>query len=211
VTPPDSFSGSTGWRPSSVETAIPTVIFLVITICIAGDFAHDIVRGESPIHLAGMAVGTILSIGGLATMLRLLSASRSRARELATTLDDTRADLLRWREQSAQLLAGLGALIDKQFMDWDLSPAEREVALLLLKGLSLKEIAAVRRAGEATVRQQAQSVYRKADLTGRAELSAFFLEDLLQPREAPAPASAPSDLAPTRPPRLRADVPGASS
>jgi DNA-binding NarL/FixJ family response regulator len=55
------------------------------------------------------------------------------------------------------------------------------VALLLLKGLSLKEVAAVRATAERTIRAQARSVYSKAGLTGRAALSAFFLEDLLAP------------------------------
>jgi hypothetical protein len=55
------------------------------------------------------------------------------------------------------------------------------VALLLLKGLSLKEIAAIRVTTERTVRAQARSLYSKAGLTGRAALSAFFLEDLLAP------------------------------
>jgi len=38
--------------------------------------------------------------------------------------------------------------------------------MLLLKGLSLKEIATVRGTGERTVREQARAVYRKAGLTG---------------------------------------------
>ena len=54
--------------------------------------------------------------------------------------------------------------------------------MLLLKGLSHKEIAAIRNVGEATVRQQAGSIYRKAGLEGRRDLAAFFLEDLLGPR-----------------------------
>jgi DNA-binding NarL/FixJ family response regulator len=57
------------------------------------------------------------------------------------------------------------------------------VALLLLKGLSLKEIATVRATSERTVRAQARSLYSKAGLTGRAALSSFFLEDLLAPIE----------------------------
>lgn len=57
------------------------------------------------------------------------------------------------------------------------------MALLLLKGLSNKEIAAVRAASERTVREQARSIYSKTELTGRAALSAFFLEDLLAPIE----------------------------
>ena len=36
---------------------------------------------------------------------------------------------------------------------------------------------------ERIVREQARSIYSKAGLTGRAALSAFFLEDLLAPIE----------------------------
>ena len=76
---------------------------------------------------------------------------------------------------------GLGNLIERQFSQWSLSGAEAEVALLLLKGLSLKEIAELRETSERTTRKQAQAIYRKASIAGRAELSAFFLEDLLSP------------------------------
>lgn len=55
------------------------------------------------------------------------------------------------------------------------------MALLLLKGLSHKEVAAIRATSERTVREQARSLYAKAGLTGRAALSAFFLEDLIAP------------------------------
>ena len=57
-----------------------------------------------------------------------------------------------------------------------------EVALLLLKGLSHKEIAEVRGVAETTVRQQARALYKKAGLGGRNDLAAFFLEDLLGPQ-----------------------------
>jgi len=62
------------------------------------------------------------------------------------------------------------------------------VALLLLEGLSLREIATMRETSERTVRQQSLAIDRKAGLTGRAELSAFSLEDLLSsPVSAPPP------------------------
>jgi DNA-binding CsgD family transcriptional regulator len=87
----------------------------------------------------------------------------------------------RWRDEARDLLNGLGAAFDRQFERWALSPAEKEVALLLLKGLSHKELAEVRSITEATARQQARAVYKKAGLSGRHDLAAFFLEDLLLP------------------------------
>jgi DNA-binding NarL/FixJ family response regulator len=46
----------------------------------------------------------------------------------------------------------------------------------------VKEIAE-RATSERTIRAQAAALYTKAGLTGRAALSAFFLEDLLAPIE----------------------------
>ena len=70
------------------------------------------------------------------------------------------------------------------FEAWSLTPAEADIAGLLLKGASLREIAALRRTSEATIRQQAQSVYRKSGLGGRRELAAYFLEALFERRSA---------------------------
>jgi DNA-binding NarL/FixJ family response regulator len=78
-------------------------------------------------------------------------------------------------------LKGLGQAIDTQFVKWGLTEAEREIGLLLLKGLSHKEIALMRQSSERTVRRQASSIYSKASLSGRAALSSYFLEDLLPP------------------------------
>jgi DNA-binding CsgD family transcriptional regulator len=97
-------------------------------------------------------------------------------------LRDREAERDLWRARANQLLGGLGAEIEAQFDRWELTPTEKEVALLLLKGLGHKDAAAVLDRSERTVRQHAVSVYRKSGLSGRAELSAFFLEDLLLPR-----------------------------
>jgi DNA-binding CsgD family transcriptional regulator len=88
-----------------------------------------------------------------------------------------------WRARATRLLHGLGVEMDAQFDRWSLTPAERQVALLILKGLGHKEVAAVLDRSERTVRQHAVSVYRKSGLAGRAELAAFFLEDLLLPMD----------------------------
>jgi DNA-binding CsgD family transcriptional regulator len=86
-----------------------------------------------------------------------------------------------WRSRAEIFLSGLGAEIDRQFREWGLTPVERETALLLLKGYGHKEIAELQQKSERTVRQHSVVVYRKSGLAGRAQLSAFFLEDLLLP------------------------------
>ena len=102
---------------------------------------------------------------------------------LIRSLDVARIDGRQWRDETRTLLKGLGEAIDRQFLAWKLTEAERDVGLLILKGLSLKEIAAARVTSERTIRAQARSIYAKAGLSGRAALSAFFLEDLLAPIE----------------------------
>jgi DNA-binding CsgD family transcriptional regulator len=86
-----------------------------------------------------------------------------------------------WRARAGQALDGLGVAVSDQFAAWGLTPAEREVALLLLKGESHKEIAGATGRSERTVRQHAVAAYQKAGLGGRAELAAFFLGDLRLP------------------------------
>ena len=70
-------------------------------------------------------------------------------------------------------------VIQWQFNEWGLSPSEEEIALFMLKGLSVKEISGSRNTHEKTVRKQASAIYEKSGLGGRHELSAWFFEDLL--------------------------------
>lgn len=108
-------------------------------------------------------------------------ALRSEAAGLVERLAATEREATHWKQEAGALLEGLGVAIDAQFGRWGLTRAERGVALLLLKGLSHKEIAQIRTVSEATVRQQSQGVYRKAGVSSRNDLAAFFLEDLLLP------------------------------
>lgn len=71
--------------------------------------------------------------------------------------------------------------IDQQLGRWRLTAAEKEITFLLLKGFGFKEIATFRNTSEKTARAQSTSVYAKAGLSGRTELAAFFLEDLMAP------------------------------
>ena len=69
--------------------------------------------------------------------------------------------------------------IHAQFNDWKLTPSKKEVALLLVKGLSTSEIAAVSKKSEKTIGNQASAVYKKANVSGRHELAALFFETLI--------------------------------
>jgi DNA-binding CsgD family transcriptional regulator len=98
--------------------------------------------------------------------------------ETRQQLEAHKADRDAWRASAQQALTGLATAIDQRFDAWNLTSAEREVARLLLKGQSHKQIAFTTGRSERTVRQHAVAVYQKSGLAGRAELAAFFLEDL---------------------------------
>ena len=143
-------------------------------------------------------VATAVAAGVLATRLR---AQREERLDLVRDLDEARAEADRWRREAHVHLAGLGAAIDEQFASWHLTPAEREIGLLMLKGFSHKEIAGLRGTSDATVRHQAKTIYQKASVPGRTAFCSFFLEDLLPPsgvRTAAAPEIAAPAAAPLR-------------
>ena len=105
------------------------------------------------------------------------------AASLRESLEAQRAERDAWKASAQTALDGLGRAIDAQFRTWHLTPTEGEVALMLLKGYGHKEIAALTGRSERTVRQHAGVVYEKAGLSGRAELAAYFLQDLMLPEE----------------------------
>ena len=156
-------------------------IFALIAGLVLVDLVSDARSGIALEHLVLEGSALVLALAGIAFLLRDLRRTRRRARLLSGEVATSREEAEHWRRETRDLLAGLSAAIDQQFEIWQLSPAEREIGLLLIKGFSLKEIALLRSTSERTTRQQAQSVYRKAALSSRAELAAFFLEDLLLP------------------------------
>lgn len=100
---------------------------------------------------------------------------------VSRSLESRRVEHEEWLRRAKAVLDGLGRVMDDQFVRWHLTPTEKDTALDLLKGYSLKRIAKSKHRSERTVRQHAVSVYRKAGLAGRAELSAFFLQDVMLP------------------------------
>ncbi|RME67163.1 MAG: hypothetical protein D6782_03060, partial [Alphaproteobacteria bacterium] len=126
------------------------------------------------------AVLAVLSM--LLIFIILFQRSRAHHREegLQHAFEKATGEAIQRSEELERALAGISAQIERDFDSWNLTAAEREIALLLLKGLRLKEIADIRGTSERTARQQAQAVYKKAGLEGRSELAAFFIEDFMQ-------------------------------
>lgn len=149
------------------------LVFLVQALC-ALFFVSDILSSLFGIYTRplawelremleiGAAVGLVLGLilGGV------LIVSSLRARNLA-------------QERLRRASGAFMDLLEERFTLWGLTPAERDVALFAIKGLSTAEIAGLRNTSEGTVKAQTNAIYRKAGVTGRPQLLCLFIEDLI--------------------------------
>jgi DNA-binding CsgD family transcriptional regulator len=162
------------------------VAFLFIGVLAAIDIFADVREGTNIRHILVEGIVILISmVSALIISLRLLKEakdSRRMVKEITQELLIKREEATEWRNESQALLQGLSKSINNQFERWQLTPSEKEIGLFLLKGLSHKEVAHIRNVSEATARQQARSIYKKADLSGRHDLAAFFLEELALPQ-----------------------------
>ena len=155
------------------------LIFLLLLLASGIDMMMDYSAGTDFNHIAQESVVFALSFIALGW---LVFDIRRQTVEIGTLRDELVAARQPEHKPEKYVLdakTNLSQVISHQFDDWQLTTSEKDVGWLLLKGLSLKEIAAIRKTLEKTVRQQASSVYKKAGLCGRHAFSAWFIEDAL--------------------------------
>ena len=142
------------------------------------DVVTDIIEGHSAsvVYLIMESLATITLIAAAlmeARAMRHLTAERARNARSMT--------IARGQIQS---------VIDAYFVEWLLTPAETDVAALTIKGLSITEIAEMRQSREGTVKTHLNAIYRKAGVSGRAQLVSLLIEDLMDRPLLPDPAAA---------------------
>ncbi len=163
---------------------IVTILFIIM-VMVSIDLVTDSNEGVKWWHLLVEGSIAIAALFGIFFLLKdsiVLKKSLENEKEISAKLQ---VEAEKWRLESRKYLEGLSRAIDQQLEDWKLTISEKEVTFLLLKGLSLKEIAEIRKTTEKTARAQSVAIYAKAGLSGRSELAAFFLEDLLIPTVLP--------------------------
>ncbi len=169
----------------SERTRLQRLLVAVLSVVIIGgatDLILDAPERWLSVHVAfelALIVGAVAIIIGLWRGWFNAEESLGAARESLAAHEREREV---WRATSQAAVHGLRQAMDRQFDLWQLTEAERAVALQLLQGESHKVFARLTSRSERTVRQHAVSVYNKSGLRGRAELSAFFLDDLLSQR-----------------------------
>jgi DNA-binding CsgD family transcriptional regulator len=144
----------------------PAIILAAATLFFAYDIVSDVLDdSESLLHILVESVVFVATSSVLFVELRRVGRLKLEVRQE--------------QEKTARLSGELLAAMRREFSGWGLSPSESEVALLLIKGLSMKEVSRVRDVKERTIRQQATSIYAKSGCAGRHELAARFIEDLM--------------------------------
>jgi DNA-binding CsgD family transcriptional regulator len=195
MTEADDRARSGGSALSGSERAVIAGVLALIALLAGMDLLVDLEEGVTAWHVLAEGAVAAAACVGVFYLLRGTWEARRRLEVQSRDFSAFRQQAESWRTGSKKYLDGLSRSIDVQLDSWQLSAAEKEVAFLLLKGLSLKEIAAARGTSEKTARVQSGAIYAKSGLAGRSELSAFFLEDLLPPgtgSSADPPSSPPS-------------------
>ncbi len=164
------------------ERLVIASILSIVAIMVGFDLFTDSKEGVVVWHVFVEGSIALIALFGVFYVLRGSVELKRRLEKNVTEFTDFKKEAELWKLESRKYLDGLSSAIDQQLSKWNLSTAEKEVAFLLLKGMSLKEIAEIRNTAEKTARVQSMAVYSKSGLSGRSELSAFFLEDLLVPQ-----------------------------
>ncbi|MFX0545919.1 helix-turn-helix transcriptional regulator [Roseovarius sp. S1116L3] len=154
------------------------VIILVQSLCaafFASDIIADLRRGfHGDIHLKIEAIATVALIFGVVFMMIELRGVMTRLEQMDRGLRAARGEM--------------SQIIETFFDEWDLTPSEKDVALLILKGFDNEAIAGFRGTAAGTIRAQSARIYAKARVDGRAQLFSVLLEELLAEDTPPNPS-----------------------
>lgn len=162
-----------------MKDRIIAIAFSIIMVLNFIDVITDIGLGVPSWHIVEESIIVLLSAAGVVYLIYEMHQRSKQLIHLAENLSQSNQHLENITEKMKLARSQYSEVIHQQFDEWQLTKGEQQVGLLLLKGLSFKEIAVVRDTKEKTVRQQASTIYGKSELEGRHEFSAWFLEDFL--------------------------------
>lgn len=89
------------------------------------------------------------------------------------------AEAGRSRETIHMLRGNFDAVLREKFEEWGLTTAERDVTLLIIRGLSVADIAAARHTAHGTIKAQSTSIFRKIGVGSKTELMSAIIDEFL--------------------------------
>lgn len=165
MTPPAPRSKSDERRAIALAAVI--VVQALTALFFLGDVVSDLLHDGKldDLHMWLEVFATVALAGGVVFLMIELRRVMNRLALLDRSMRAARGEM--------------AEVIDGFFSDWGLTPSERDVALLVLKGVDNEQIAQMRGTAAGTVRAQCTAIYGKAGVDGRAQLFSVFMEELL--------------------------------
>lgn len=160
---------------------IYAVISLFITISLTSvDILHELHQGVDLRYICLEFAICFSACLGVIFVSSLFYQERKTRLGLDHELMIVKSDVEKWKQKVKSISQQFATAIDEQFTLWGLSKAEKDISLLLIKGMSSKDIAILRNVTEKTIRTHASAVYKKSGLTTRYELAAYFIDALIE-------------------------------
>lgn len=167
-------------RIEQLTTAM-AVIQLVCGLGFAVDLVLEFPDPRTWVYLTPQALMHLLSEAAIMILLLIgFAIARKTQRFLAMQRDRMAHDL-------QSLRGDFDRILQVQFDDWSLTPAQRDVALLCLRGLRISEIAELRGTAEGTVKAHLSAIFRAAGVRTRSELVGVFMDAFIDHGVASAP------------------------
>lgn len=178
-------SGRTGDGRATVLAGL-ILLQVLCALFFIGDVAADLRSGVrvTDLHLFPEALAALALVAGIVYLTVELRALLDRIGEMDRGLKAARGQM--------------AEVIDTFFDAWALTQAERDVAVMILKGIDNETIARLRRTAPGTVRAQATAIYAKSASQGRAQFISLFMEELLSGDFGAKPTPAPPVMAEAR-------------
>ena len=135
------------------------------SVFFAFEIINDIISGESLLHHITESFFFLLTSLILVTHVRY-------AHQVKKELEHVKNRELTNHAEPSQR-------VQQQMDGWKLSPSEKEISWLIIKGFSFAEIAHLRGVKEKTIRAQASNIYQKSGTENRNDFAARFIDELL--------------------------------
>lgn len=127
-------------------------------------------RAFADIHYVIETLATITFLAAIFLEIRLLRTITRRSAYLEDRL--------------AMVAGAFHDIIIQQFLDWKLTSSESDVAMLTIKGMTISQIAELRKSADGTVKAHLSSIYRKAGVNNRGAFLSLFIEELMGSKQA---------------------------
>jgi len=116
-----------------------------------------------------------LPIFGIYLLFRDINKSKKEVEDAQSTIQHLKNQNVKLNEVNKNFWES----IQKEFKNWNFTETEKEISVLILRGLSNQQIAGLRGKSLKTIENQSFSIYQKSGTTGKLEFIAYFLSPLL--------------------------------